>query len=314
MQVRVVWLYYMEGRTQAEIADAFSTNRLRVNKIIAEARRSGLVSITVNSRLTTCVEIEQQLVAEFGLSRAVIVPTPEDGNLIPVLLGQATADLMTQLLASNAPMGVGVGWGATLREMIRHMPYLRRPDIRVNSIMGGLTNGIEINTFDIVSDLARHLNAQCSYLAAPIYAGSPQSRDAILAQDVFRDAFEQIAANDIIVLSIGDMTERSLLMRYGLPKDVTIDELVGKGACGDVLAQFVDRDGTPIDHPINRRAIAPPLDALRRAANVIFAAGGINKAQAIAAVLLSGLGNVLVCDEDTARAAIAFAGKRRQGA
>ena len=83
MQVRVVWLYFMEGRTQAEISEALSTNRLRVNKIIAEARRSGLVTITLNSRLTSCVELEQELMAEFALTRAIIVPTPKDPDQIP---------------------------------------------------------------------------------------------------------------------------------------------------------------------------------------------------------------------------------------
>lgn len=303
MQVRVVWLYYMEGRTQGEIAEALSTNRLRVNKIIAEARRSGLVTITLNSRLTSCVALEQQLAAEFSLNRAIIVPTPEDAELIPVLLGQAAADYLVQLLNGGNIRGVGVGWGATLREMVRHMPSLRRPDLCVNSVMGGLTHGIEINTFDIASDLARQLTAECAYLAAPIYAGSPESRTAIIEQDVFETAFRQIEANDVIVLSIGDMTERSLLMRYGLPSNINIEELVAAGACGDVLGQFVDKTGRPIEHAINRCAIAPELEALRAIPNVIFASGGLNKAQAIAAVLLSGLGNVLICDEDTARQA-----------
>ena len=92
MSVRVVWLYFMEGRTQGEIADALSTNRLRVNRIISEARRTGLVTITLNSKLASCVELEQQLIKAFGLKRAIIVPTPEDAALVPVLLGQATGD------------------------------------------------------------------------------------------------------------------------------------------------------------------------------------------------------------------------------
>ncbi len=307
MQVRVVWLYFMEGRTQGEIADALSTNRLRVNRIISEARRTGLVTITLNSKLASCVELEQQLIKAFGLKRAIIVPTPEDAALVPVLLGQATADYVGQLLADGTMTGVGVGWGTTLRETVRHMPSLKRPELLVNSVMGGLTRGIEINTFDIAGDLARHLGADCAYLAAPIYAGSPQSHDAIMTQDVFQEAFERIGRNDLILLTIGDMTERSLLMRYGLPRDVTIDELVAAGAVGDVMAQFVDAAGQPIDHPINRRAIALPLEALRKVPNVVFASGGANKTHAIAAVLRSGLGSALVCDEATARAAMEIA-------
>ena len=78
MAVRVVWHYFMEGRTQADIAQALSTNRLRVNRITNEARRSGLVTITLNSRLISCVELELNLAREFGLDRAIIVPTPDD--------------------------------------------------------------------------------------------------------------------------------------------------------------------------------------------------------------------------------------------
>lgn len=102
-----------------------------------------------------------------------------------------------------------------------------------------------------------------------------------MTQDVFQEAFERVGRNDLILLTIGDMTERSLLMRYGLPRD--------------------DAAGQPIDHPINRRAIALPLEALRKVPNVVFASGGANKTHAIAAVLRSGLGSALVCDEATAR-------------
>ncbi|NKW81639.1 sugar-binding transcriptional regulator [Ochrobactrum pecoris] len=312
MQMRVVWQYFMEGRTQGEIAQALSTNRLRINKIIAEARRSGLVTITLNSRLASCVELEQQLVADFSLHHASIVPTPDNADLVPVLVGQATADYLVTQLNTTEISGIGVGWGATLREMVRHIPMMKRPDISVNSVLGGLTHGIEINTFDIASDLARQLNAQCAYLAAPIYAGSPQSRDAIVSQDVFENAFEQIRKNDIIIVSIGDMTPRSLLVRYGLPSDVKLEELIAAGACGDIMAQFIDKNGSPINHPINQRAIAPSFDTLKNVPTVVFASGGLNKAEALAAALLSGTGNVLISDEETARLASQIALERKR--
>jgi len=172
-------------------------------------------------------------------------------------------------------------------------------------MMGGLTHGLELNTFEIASALAKQLGAQCQYLAAPIYAGSPQSRDTILDQDVFREALERIVANDIALLSIGDLTSRSLLVRYGLPRDVTTEELRARGAVGDVMGQFFDRMGKPIDHPLNRRAIALPIDDLRRIPTVVLVAGGAHKIAAIAAALSARLATVLISDEDTAAAALA---------
>jgi DNA-binding transcriptional regulator LsrR (DeoR family) len=304
MQVRVSWLYFMEGRTQGEIAELLSTNRLRINRIINEARRTGLVTITINSRLTSCVELEHALRDRFGLQHAVVVPTPQDPTIVPVLLGQATADYVSQTLTSTKMTGIGVGWGATLREMVRYMPSIRRPELCVNSVMGGLTRGIEINTFDIASDLARLLSAECAYLAAPIYASSPSSRDAIMALDMFQEAFERIRANDLVVLSVGDLSERSLLVRYGLPGDVTLDQLHSAGACGDLMGQFIDHQGKPIDHEINERAIAMPLQALRSVPNVVLSSGGTHKVGALAAALKSELVSTLISDENTVRQAL----------
>jgi len=308
LETRVAWLYFMEGLTQAEIAEKLGMTRLRVNRMLVEARASGLVNITLNSRFATCVELEQTLVREFGLKDAVIIPTPGDLDLVPVLLGQVTGEYLSNLLETGEVRGLGLGWGATLRETIRKMRAGRYPELCVNSMMGGLTHGLELNTFETASSLANRLNAQCQYLAAPIYAGSPESRDIIMAQDVFREAFERISANDVAVLSIGDLSARSLLIRYGLPRDVVVDELVALGAVGDIMGQFYDASGRMIDHPLNLRAIALPLEHLPRIPTVILASGGKNKTAAIAGALKAGLASVIVCDEDTARGACDLAG------
>ena len=98
-----------------------------------------------------------------------------------------------------------------------------------------------------------------------------------------------------------------MLVRYGLPEDVGIRELRAAGAVCDIIGQFIDADGEPIDHPLNRRAIALPLAELSRVPTVVFAAGGRHKVHAIAAVLRGGYGSVFVTDEATARAAAALA-------
>lgn len=303
IQVRVAWLYFMEQMTQGDIAERLGITRLRVNRMLSEARSSGLVGITLNSRLASCVALEQALVEEFGLKAAVIVPNPEDPDQLTMQLGRAAGEFISRHLETNAVRGFGIGWGATLRETLRHVRSARFPELCVNSMMGGLTHGLEINTFEIARELAHRLGAECQYFAAPIYAGSPKSRDTILAQDVFREAFQRIAANELALLSIGDLTDRSLLIRYGLPRDVTVEELRSRGAVGDVLGQFFDQSGRLINHPLNRRAIALPFEALPRIRTVVVVAGGSNKALALSGVIRARLASVLICDEDTARAA-----------
>jgi lsr operon transcriptional repressor len=304
LRVRVAWLYFMEGLTQADIAGKLGITRLRANRLLGEARESGLVNIQVNSRLAGCVALERQLVAETGLKDAVVVPTPADAEQIAAALGRAAADYLARHLGEQRVRGLGIGWGATLRETVRHLHSASYPELSVNSMMGGLTHGLELNTFEIASEFARRVNAQCNYLAAPIYAGSARSRDTILAQDVFRETFQRLATCDVALMSVGDLSRRSLLIRYGLPRDVTVESLRAAGAVGDIMGVFLDARGEPVRHTLNKRVIAAPIEMLRDIATVIVASGGLNKTAILAAVLRAKLCSVLIIDEAAARAVL----------
>lgn len=306
LYVRVAWLYHMEDLTQADIAARLGLTRLRVNRILAECRALGLVRVSITSRLESCVALERRLVAELGLADAVIVPTPSDQELLPQLIGMAAGDWLSAHLAREEVRILGVGWGATLREAIRHVANADLPKLWVTSMMGGLTQGIELNSFETAGEIARRLNAQCAYLAAPIYAGSAASRDTLVAQDVFAEAFARIRNVDTALLSLGDLSRRSLLIRHGLPKDVTPAELKAAGAVGDVLGQFLDAQGRLVRHPINERVIGLPVAELARVRTVVVAAGGANKVPIIAAALRGRIAKVLVSDEEAAKAALAL--------
>jgi DNA-binding transcriptional regulator LsrR (DeoR family) len=212
----------------------------------------------------------------------------------------AAGNYLTRFLAETRISTIGIGWGATLRETIRHVAIAEYPNLWITSMMGGLSRGLELNTFEIAGELARRLNAQCSYLAAPIYAATPRSRDTIMAQDVYAEVLARVEKIELALLSMGDLSPRSLLIRHGLPGDVSPDDLRKAGAVGDVLAQFIDEAGKPIGDAINKRAIAMPLARLSKVKTVMLIAGGLNKAPVIAAALRGRIGNVLVSDEKTA--------------
>ena len=67
LQARVAWHYYIGNMTQQEIAHRIGSNRVRVNRLLAAGRESGLVQITINSRIAPCIALEQQLVERFEL-------------------------------------------------------------------------------------------------------------------------------------------------------------------------------------------------------------------------------------------------------
>ena len=296
----VAWLYYVEGLTQSEVADRIGATRIRVNKALGEARRRGLVRVEIVSASVMCLDLQDRIKGRFGLRDAMIAPSSPTVRATQMSVGAALGHYLNTLFLDPKTSRLAVSWGETMAFACRSILPVSRPGLEVISMMGGLTSGTATNTFEITSSFAKALGARYSFLAAPIYAGSRDSRDEILGIDVFRDVVDRILRVDAASVSSGDMTDRSLLIRDGLPEDVRVEDLVEAGAVGDILGVFLGADGRPIDHPLNGRAVGVSVDQLRRMNNVIMAAGGVHKAPIIAAALATGAINVLVTDQATA--------------
>jgi lsr operon transcriptional repressor len=298
---RVAWAYYTEGLTQEQVAQKLGATRLRVNQSLSLARKRGLVRITFNTAFAACAELEEELTEQYSLTQAYVAPAPQDPRDVQMIVGAALGNLLSELLADPAIKRFGMSWGNTLNLATRFVAAMERPDLEVMSVMGGLTRGSDLNSFEITTRLADLLGAQHSYFTAPLYAGSAQSRDTIMQLDVFREVLEKLRNVDAMAMAAGDLSQRSLLMRDGLPGDTTMEELLALGGVGDVLGTVIDAHGRPVDHPINERVIGIGLADLAKIPNVILAAGGAHKVPVIRALL--GLGNIntFVTDEATAR-------------
>jgi DNA-binding transcriptional regulator LsrR (DeoR family) len=301
---RVAWAYHVEGLTQGEVAARLGVTRLRVNRALTTARRSGFVRVTFDTRFTACLALEERLKARFGLKGAYVAPSPGDPEAVQATVGAALGHLLSEVLADPGVRLFGMSWGNTLNIATRHVAPLDRPDLEIVSVMGGLSKGSELDSFDITRRLAMLCGARRRHLTAPLYAGSAESRDIIMGLDVFVEVLDLIRRADAIAMAAGDLSARSMLMRDGLPADVTVASLRERGAVGDLLGTVLDADGRPIDHPINDRVIGIGLDDLRRIPNVILAAGGAHKAPIVRAALEIGVVGTLVTDEATAALAL----------
>ena len=298
---RVAWAYYTEGLTQEQVAQKLGATRLRVNQSLALARKRGLVRITFNTAFAACAELEQALTDRYGLLQAYVAPAPQDPRDVQMIVGAALGNLLSELLADPMIKCFGMSWGNTLNLATRFVAALERPDLEIMSVMGGLTRGSDLNSFEITTRLADLLGAQHSYFTAPLYAGSAASRDTIMQLDVFREVLEKLRRVDAMAMAAGDLSQRSLLMRDGLPADTTMEHLLALGGVGDVLGTVIDAQGRPVDHPINERVIGLGLHDLAQIPNVILAAGGTHKVPVIRALLGLGHINTFVTDEATAR-------------
>jgi DNA-binding transcriptional regulator LsrR (DeoR family) len=301
-RTRIAWLYYVEGMTQAGIADRLGVSRVKVVRDLQVGRQSGLVQIQINGRLASCVALERRLERRFGLKEAVVVPTPADPGNLPATLGIALGTWLTDRLRPGQT--IGVGWGRTLHWSVRALRRRDVADLTVVALLGGIGRGSEINMYETASRVAEALGAQCYYLAAPAFAASPAMRDMLLDQAGPRDILGRARRADIALVSVGTLGPGATNRRIGLLGGAEAAELTAAGAVGDLLCTFLDAAGRPVDHPLNACAVGLPVRDLATLPAAVLASGGTEKVAVLRAALVGGYANHLITDERTAEALV----------
>ena len=296
----VCWHYYVNGMTQAEIAQQLDATRLRVNQAIQRAKSTGMVKVQIESPFIARIELQEAVRTTLGLRRVVVAPARTEPYDCHSAAGAALACYISEKLRSRAWRSIGVSWGMTLVHAIRRLPQQSHPELEILSMLGGTMQGASFNSFSIVSGFAAALGANYSLLAAPIFLSEGCDREAFLAQEIFAAHFARLGSLDAAILTASDISSRSFLISNGLPPEVSPGNLMQAGAIGDVLGRFLDRDGARIEHPLDRRTIGVDLEIVRRIPEKVLAAAGPHKVAIIRAASRAGLVDTLVTDDVTA--------------
>ncbi len=295
VRTRAAWLYYMEGLTQDAVAQTLGMTRARVLRMLASCREDGTVQITVTSPLTRCVTLERQIEKRHGIERAVVIPRPRDPADTAALVGAATGTYLASMLADG--MTIGLGWGRTLSSSLPALPQKQFGKLTVVSLLGGLTRATAFNPSEFAWRFADRLGAECFMMAAPVFAPDAHVRDALVHHSGMEDVFAQAGRLDIALVSVGELSPNSTLVRYGLLSKEDVGSLTRAGAVGDLLCRFIDADGRMLEHPLNDRVISADPTLLRRSRRVVLSSGGWEKAIVVLAAVRLLKPEVLITDE-----------------
>ncbi len=307
LKTRAAWLYYMEGMTQDAVADKLGISRLRVLKLLAASRQDGTVQIRVIAKLRDCVALERQVEQVFGLQQAVIVPTPQEEDRLPALIGAAAGAYLSDTLRSL--MSVGLGWGQTLRHCLTNIPQQHVEGLTVVSLLGGLTRATGVNPSEFAWRVADRLEADCYMMTAPILAPDEDTQQALLRHPAIDEVMTRARTLDLALVSVGELTPASTLVRLGVISRDDLVSLTRAGAVADVLCRFIDAQGRLVDHPLNRRVVAVNPQDLRGTPKLVLASGGWRKVQALHAALALLSPSVLITDQQAAEGLLELAAK-----
>jgi DNA-binding transcriptional regulator LsrR (DeoR family) len=303
LRIRAAWLYYIEGMTQSDVAKKLGVNRIMITRLLSEARRRGEVVIRIESPIAPLVGLQHDLEQRFGLSSALVAPN-EDPEIDPTKLIAATAGAyVSGLMASN--MTVGVGWGRTLHTMLPYIEGRALENVRVVSLLGGISQARRFNPAEFAWQFAEMFDAEGYLISAPAIVDSAQTKHALLEHCGLDQILEMAGACDVALLSCGGISALTTSYRLGHVSEAERQSMIENGAIGDILYNFLDKNGTPIPHPVNDRAISLSMERLKRVQKKVLISGGPEKTDIILATLKALDPSVLITDEMTARQLLA---------
>jgi len=297
---RVAWLYFHEELTQGEIGERLGIPRLKVNRLLQAGREGGLIRVVINTAFKDCVALEGGLAREFGLARAIVVPTPERGgqhyyDSIGRPAGEYTS---LQLLDGQR---LGVGWGQTIRAAINGMVIRNFRGVSVTSLYGGVPRS-PVNPFDSTAMFARKLQVEvCNHLPAPMFVSQPDVRETVAAQPFFRTFYQEALDVDMILTAVGDLTAQATNIALGAITREQRRDPAPAGAVGEFFGRFLDEDGNVLDHEVNRCSMSPDFDGLCKVPHIILVSGGMAKIPILQSVLRRGYVHAFVTDARTAQ-------------
>lgn len=293
LALRAATLYYLDGLTQAEIAAKLGVSRPTAGRLIARAKAHGLVRIEVVVPPTLKddlhAEEERRLEERYGLTEAVVT-----GHL-----GRASGALLMRRLHQDDVLGFT--WGP---EQVAAVSALS-PGVASCRVVVQLDGAMSTASYQtgmefILSRSADMLRANAMRLPAPLYADA-STVVSLRSDSVISRTLEAGRRADTMLFGVGSVSTSTTLFEGSFLDVRMLDELVSRGAVGEIGGRFFDADGASVETELAHRAVSVPLEDVRSCAKTILVCSGPEKYLATHAALRGGLAKLLVCDIDCAR-------------
>jgi DNA-binding transcriptional regulator LsrR (DeoR family) len=299
--IKTAWYYYMENLTQQRVSELLGISRMRVMRLLEKARATGVIQFTVRKDSAKRMEAEKELAGKFSLKDVFIVPDASERgrDAVNASISRAAAMYIHDRLESNR--FINIGYGDTPSRVLNSLATMAKEPISCISLTGGVNNylpNMQSNVF----------NARLYLIPAPLIVSSREVVAAIQGEASVREIHRMQGPSAFTVIGIGGMSDDATIFRTGILNHNEMLYLKRQGVVGDVLSHFLDAKGRLVETEIEAKLISTPLETLKSLDNVIGVAAGVDKVAAIHAALLGEYVDILITDEQTARALLAVQG------
>jgi len=294
--------YYEDGLTQKQIGKRFGVSRIKVSRLLQQARQQKIVNIHITPVDDANIDLERVLCQKYGLDEVIVVPV-KNGQAVDFYheLGVAAADTLQRSLQNKEV--IAITWGRTLKAVVNNLPAMTKPEIRVVQALGGINSpDVEINGSELARKLAQIVGARPILLSSPGLVASKEIRDALIKDPQISRVIDLAARADIALVGVGALNPESLARRYNIISRDDFERLKARDVIGDIGLRYFNSQGEQVDDELHDRTIGLDLNQLRKVKRVIGVTGGPDKVESIRAALKGKLINVLITDDNTGKA------------
>jgi len=296
---RIASLYYLEGKTQAEVARVLGISRQKVQRSLRQARELGIVDINIRPPSAVSLDLEEAIRIHFGLKDVIVAPSHAHEVERRQSVARAAAEYLERHLFDG--MGVTVGMGRNTGEIPNYYSPPRAIKCAFISAMGNSPYvGESINPNDICQKLAANSRGEAVLLHVPAYVESRQVRDMLLEQEAVGPILNRARKAHMAVVGIGTPEQHATLVRMDCLSSAEAKGLASMGAVGDVLGSYFNVSGEAVSPSMRRCLVGLTLDDLRRIATVMAVVSEKGKAKAILGALRTGVIHTLVMESENA--------------
>jgi DNA-binding transcriptional regulator LsrR (DeoR family) len=295
-------MYYLEGKTQDEIAGTVGVTRSMISRMLTEARSKGIVEVRIRRPIQYDDHLEALVRDHFHLMNACVADLGSQGNdQLLKSLGTAGAAMIKQYLGFETVLGIA--WGTTISAVVEAIEYPQTLPLKIIQLVGALGSKLDAyNGLGLVQRLTQKLGGEGYFINAPFICPNPETALALREAPGIRDVLQMGKEANVALLGVGStQPEYSSFYLAGYVPLEDLEELKNEGAVGDVCGLNFDVNGGEICGTFCERLITIPKEFLFSIPIRIGVAGGLGKVQPLLGALRGGYINVLVTDDQACR-------------
>lgn len=308
-------MYYVEGRSQQEIANLLFFSKAKVSRALRLAREENVVEFHINYPSSRSTVLEAELKRRFGLKETLVVTDLYDNlntDISIKRIGKVAASYLDEILKDGDT--IGVSWGRTIYQTVRQLEPSSPRKIQVVQLVGNSTNSYkeDMDVSTLVQEMARAFQGTAAKLYAPMQISSDIVRQELMKEPIIQETMDKIRSVDYLFTGIADVSVgRPMNTWAGYLTESQMQDLIRKGAVGYICGYFLDKNGNKLNDPINNKIVGISFEELKNAPHVIVAAGGVDKTQAIYAALKGNIIDSLITDSRIAEKLLAMDDRKK---